>query len=171
MTVSYQQLGECYKLMGKRDEALATWLAGYDYNPRRAECLYLAQTMLCQEGKYRIFHAIGLMAKRIPFPIDDILFVQSNVYQLDIDYELSVTAYAVGDLRQGYESRRHLLLLNVREALTTVTMQNMWLYREHAQTETSEVLEQLVAVMQPYAAQGGRLAEVTEYFADILKNR
>ena len=47
MTVSYQQLGECYKLMGKRDEALATWLAGYDYNPRRAECLYLAQTMLC----------------------------------------------------------------------------------------------------------------------------
>lgn len=157
--------------MSKRDEALATWLAGYDYNPRRAECLYLAQTMLCQEGKYRIFHAIGLMAKRIPFPIDDILFVQSNVYQLDIDYELSVTAYAVGDLRQGYESRRHLLLLNVREALTKVTMQNMWLYREHAQTETSEVLEQLVAVMQPYAAQGGRLAEVTEYFADILKNR
>lgn len=63
-------------------------------------------------------------------------FVQSNVYQLDIDYELSVTAYAAGDLRQGYESCRHLLLLNVREALTTVTMQNMWLYREHAQTET-----------------------------------
>ena len=73
---------------------LATWLAGYDYNPRRAECLYLAQTMLRQEGKYRISHAIGLMAKRIPFPTDDILFVQSNVYQLDIDYELSVTAYA-----------------------------------------------------------------------------
>ena len=45
----------------------------------------------------------------------------------------------------------------------------MWLYREHAQTETREVLEQLVAVMQPYAEQGGRLAEVTEYFADILK--
>lgn len=171
VTVSYQQLGECYKLMGKRDEALATWLAGYDYNPCRAECLYLAQTMLRQEGKYRISHAIGLMAKRIPFPTDDILFVQSNVYQLDIDYELSVTAYAAGDLRQGYESCRHLLLLNVREALTTVTMQNMWLYREHAQTETREVLEQLVAVMQPYAAQGGRLAEVTEYFADILKNR
>ncbi len=170
VTVSYQQLGECYKLMGKRDEALATWLAGYDYNPRRAECLYLAQTMLRQEGKYRISHAIGLMAKRIPFPKDDILFVQNNVYQLDIDYELSVTAYAAGDLRQGYESCRHLLLLNVREALTTVTMQNMWLYREHAQTETREVLEQLVAVMQPYAAQGGRLAEVTEYFADILKN-
>ena len=90
---------------------------------------------------------------------------------MDIDYELSVTAYAAGDLRQGYESCRHLLLLNVREALTTVTMQNMWLYREHAQTETREVLEQLVAVMQPYAVQGGRLAEVTEYFADILKNR
>ena len=90
-------------------------------------------------------------------------------YQLDIDYELSVTAYAAGDLRQGYESCRHLLLLNVREELTTVTMQNMWLYREHAQTETREVLEQLVAVMQPYAVQGGRLAEVAEYFADILK--
>ena len=45
----------------------------------------------------------------------------------------------------------------------------MALPRTRANRNAREVLEQLVAVMQPYAEQGGRLAEVTEYFADILK--
>ena len=34
-----------------------------------------------------------------------------------------------------------LLLLNVREALTTVTMQNMWLYREHLYTSIGRIIE------------------------------
>lgn len=171
VTVSYQQLGKYYRLMGRHDEALTIWLAGYDYNPCRAEYLYLAQTTLHQEGEYHISYVIGLMVKRVPLSKGDILFVQGNVYQLDTNYELSVTACAAGGLRQGYESCHHLLLLNIRETLTTVTMQNIWLYREHTQTETRKALKQPMAVIQPYVVQGEHLAEVTEYSASISKSR
>lgn len=96
VTCSYERLGECYQALGKHADAFAAWMAGYFYDSSRAECLYLAaRHARVHSCDYSCAYHLGKLAKAIPYPKDDILFIKRDVYDFLIDYELSVSTFYV----------------------------------------------------------------------------
>ena len=93
VTCSYEYMGSCYEHWGKRQEAINTFLTGYEKNPTRAECLYNAIRILRIDGKNKTAYQLCKLAKEIPFPENDCLFVNHNVYDFLIDEEISILAY------------------------------------------------------------------------------
>jgi hypothetical protein len=93
ITCAYEYLGECYNSIGKKSKALDTWIAGYEYNPSRAECIYEAIKLLRLDNKHRTAWALLEQASNIPYPEDDILFIRRDVYDYLLDLEKTYLAY------------------------------------------------------------------------------
>ncbi|MBO1626028.1 glycosyltransferase [Bacillus arachidis] len=73
----------------------------WDYRPCRAEPLSHLARMYRSKSKHNIGLMYALQGKEIPFPKEDILFVDYHVYDYLFDYEISICAYYV-------ENKRHL---------------------------------------------------------------
>jgi len=93
VTCSYEYLGKCYEGLGKLPQAVDVWMEGYEKNPHRAECLYNAIRVLRIQKKNHIAYHLLELAKKIPFPKNDVLFVNHNVYDHLIDTETTILAY------------------------------------------------------------------------------
>lgn len=151
VTVAYENLGLCYQKLGNTQQALNCWLKGYDYNPNRAESLYHAVQQLRSEGNYYLGYQLGLLAKRIPYPANDILFIKSDIYHYWIDYELSICAFYAKDFKQGYESCRHVLLTNPHnEIIVGTTINNLRFYLESAKADTAYHIRPMVQIISDY---------------------
>jgi len=93
VTCSYEYLGKCYEGLGKLPQAVDAWMEGYEKNSHRAECLYNAIRVLRIQKKNHIAYYLLELAKKIPFPKNDVLFVNHNVYEHLIDTETTILAY------------------------------------------------------------------------------
>ncbi len=93
ITCSYEYMGICYENSGNHDLAVHTWLLGFEYNPARAESLYHASKNLRERQQYNLAYLYANRAKQITYPFQDILFVNKDVYDYLIDYELTISAY------------------------------------------------------------------------------
>ena len=93
ITCSYEYKGICQEKQGKYLQAIETWLRGFEYNPKRVECLYNAIRVLRKQGFYKTAYQLLLKAKTIPFPKDDILFVNKRIYEFELDYEETLLSY------------------------------------------------------------------------------
>lgn len=110
VTCSYQYLGICYLRIKDYQSAINTFLEGYQINPNRAECLYYLGKHYRETKKYHLSYQILKIGKDIPYPKNDVLFIEKNVYQYLIDYELSIVSYYVNDLKLGRELSNQLIL-------------------------------------------------------------
>ena len=97
VTCSFEELGRCYEMMKRPEQAIDTWIAGYEWDPSRAECLYNAVRLLRERGRNRVAWQLCKAANAIPYPKDDLLFVKRRVYELLIPYEVSLLAYYGND--------------------------------------------------------------------------
>lgn len=81
--------------------ALATtyFQNSWEHRPSRAEPLYHLAKMYRIKSKHNIGLMYALQGKEIPFPKDDILFVDYHVYDYLFDYEISICAYYVENKR------------------------------------------------------------------------
>ncbi len=82
----------------------------WNYRPTRAEPLY----HLARLHRIKSNHHLGLMyalqGKEIPFPTDDILFVDYHVYDYLFDYEISICAnYIESKFELGNVAQKHLV--------------------------------------------------------------
>ncbi|MDC2863950.1 glycosyltransferase family 2 protein [Bacillus sp. BP-3] len=65
----------------------------WEYRPSRAEPLYHLAKLYRYKSKNNVSLMYALHGKEIPFPKDDILFVDYHVYDYLFDYEISICAY------------------------------------------------------------------------------
>ncbi|HDX9591106.1 TPA: glycosyltransferase family 2 protein [Bacillus pseudomycoides] len=65
----------------------------WEYRPSRAEPLYHLAKLYRYKSKNNVSLMYALQGKEIPFPKDDILFVDYHVYDYLFDYEISICAY------------------------------------------------------------------------------
>jgi glycosyltransferase involved in cell wall biosynthesis len=84
-------------------------LDSYDYRPCRAEPLHAIARFLRMNGRPRAAYLFAKEAARIPYPQQDILFIDNNVYNWMALDELGSTAYYVHDYQTGYEACERLL--------------------------------------------------------------
>jgi len=92
---SYYMMGKCYRDLGDHANAIYSWINGYNFYPDRLENLYeiihyyrclgkndMAYTFYCLAENHR--------KKKTNF---DHLFLQKDVYDYKLDYELSILGY------------------------------------------------------------------------------
>lgn len=120
VTCSYEYLGKCYESLEQHNNALGIWLKGYDYNPTRAECIYNAARILRIQGNNLIGYLLIQKAKEIPFPQKDTLFIQIDVYDFLIDYELTIMSYYANPKNDIRNIFRDLIPKNLEHLYDTI---------------------------------------------------
>jgi tetratricopeptide (TPR) repeat protein len=92
---SYYSLGKCYKRMNNNAMAIQSWLEGYNYYPNRIENLYEIIQHYRIEGKNNFAYHMYMLADYERKKNDkwDYLFLEKDVYDYRIDYELSIIGY------------------------------------------------------------------------------
>lgn len=88
------------------------FLDSYDYRPCRAEPLHAIARFLRMNGRPRAAYLFAKEAARIPFPNQDILFVDTNIYTWMALDELAAAAFYVHDHPAGLEACDILLKQN-----------------------------------------------------------
>jgi len=111
---SYYSIGDLYKRIGDFIEFEAWMLRAYQYRKERSESIYkLAQHFRTVGDHYKAYHYIQ-MGLKIPYPVNDCLFIESNVYRGLFDYEASIVEYYThDDKRVGLRSSFRYLMRGV----------------------------------------------------------
>jgi tetratricopeptide (TPR) repeat protein len=96
---SYYRLGLCYKNMGKTNDAICSWMDGYNYYSLRLEGIYeiikhyryISKHKLCE-----MFYKIALDILNKNLKRDCYLFLHETVYSSKIYYEYTIFASYIG---------------------------------------------------------------------------
>lgn len=92
---SYYSMGQCYKELGKMKEAIAAWINGYEFLPTRIENLYEIVNYYRTTSKHTLAYTYYNLAKyeRNRKTDFDNLFLEKDIYDYKLDYELSIIGY------------------------------------------------------------------------------
>lgn len=88
-----KELGNQYKKLNDIPNAIYWWLEAYNRHPKRAESLYQLVKHYREAGKQQIGQVFCDLARSIPFPKDDVLFIETPVYDFLLFYEHSILTY------------------------------------------------------------------------------
>jgi tetratricopeptide (TPR) repeat protein len=92
---SYYSVGKCYKQLNDMVNAVHWWMDAYNFFPNRIENLYEIIHHLRCNGKNNLAYGFYVMAdnERTKHNHTDYLFLQKDVYDYKLDYELSIIGY------------------------------------------------------------------------------
>jgi glycosyltransferase involved in cell wall biosynthesis len=98
---SHYQIGKCYEHM-KLPHKMEAWMnMAFDFHPRRAEPLYHMTRYFREHSQHYKAQHYYLKGKDIPFPKDDVLFIEDQVYKGLFDYESTIiSCYITGKSKQ-----------------------------------------------------------------------
>lgn len=97
---SYYQAGILCLETGQVERAISYFLDGQGFYDKRSECFYMLAKHYRQKNNYNLAYLFSKEAKKILRPIDG-LFVDESVYSYLIDFELSISAFYVGQKEEG----------------------------------------------------------------------
>jgi len=113
---SYYRIGLCCNKLAERSPkaeqakykalAVAAFQDAWNYRPARAEPLYELSRMYRIEKKYHLASLFASRGLEIPFPAQDILFIDYTVYDYLLDYELSISGYYVDKEKAKLRQRK-----------------------------------------------------------------
>jgi len=94
---SYYCIGKCWKHLGDMDRAIAAWMHGFQEYPNRIENLYEIVQHYRIIGKNQLSYWFYTIADRMrrEHPEREYLFMQKDIYDYRLDYELSILGYYV----------------------------------------------------------------------------
>ena len=108
---NYYRQGLCYKNLNNIEKMIELWLQAWATRPTRVESLYEIihyYRCNCKWNYCKLFYEI---AKNIPYPKDDILFVHNDIYEYKLPLEYTIFAFYIGD-RDLYSTFSKLILRN-----------------------------------------------------------
>ncbi len=120
---SYYKLGKCYKALNDEVSMNYYWTKGYSYRPTRAETLYELINYYRNKGEYKLCEMYYNVAKNIPYPKNDTLFIHKDVYDYKLDEEYTIFSYYNGNrnindnvvrLFNSGHANMNLLLINMK---------------------------------------------------------
>jgi hypothetical protein len=93
---SHFNIGYCYRNKGDMPNAISAWMDAYQFYPNRVENLHEIIHYYREKGQNRLAYPFCVLAKnelaKQP-PNFDYLFMQKDIYDYKIDYELSIVGY------------------------------------------------------------------------------
>ena len=106
---SQMKIGLACKELQGYEKAAGELLKAWHMKPNRAEPLYHLAHMYRVKGYNKLAYEFATIGKKIPYPTDDSLFVNHNVYNYLFDVEISITAFYIGEYEKGLKSSRIIL--------------------------------------------------------------
>jgi glycosyltransferase involved in cell wall biosynthesis len=103
------QLGKLYALLKRKDQAMDTWRQSVLYDPERIEGLVMAAIYAQLHGDHFMVNAIYHRCKGYKRPARK-LFLQNQLYDYELEYLNSKSAYFVKDLESGYQCCKTIIL-------------------------------------------------------------
>jgi len=92
---SHYSIGECYLKLKDLPKFEEWMLKAFAYRPCRTESIYqLARVFREMSQHYKSYHYVKI-GQQVPFPKNDSLFIESNVYNGLFDYECSIVEYYI----------------------------------------------------------------------------
>ena len=133
---SYFSMGKCWKSLGNMNNAIIAWMNGYQAYPNRIENLFEIIEHYRYEGKNRLAYLFYSIADRMrnDHPEREYLFMQKDIYDYRLDYELSILGYYVNLDNHDLKSVSMKVLSNPFVANNTITnvFSNYKFYAEKA---------------------------------------
>lgn len=81
-------------------DASVNYMAAYKYRKTRAEALYYLTRMYRMLGMNEIALDTAIMGKKIKYPEKDTLFIEHGCYKYLFDFEISIVAFYVKDMKE-----------------------------------------------------------------------
>lgn len=107
---SIYRIAICSGLMNEPwEKTMMHFMMAWNYRPHRVEPLHQLSRVFRLNEKPRLAYLYAKMAKEMPYPDFDILFISSEVYNWQSLDEYASTAYYVNDLDGGKEACEELL--------------------------------------------------------------
>tara|TARA_Y100000310_G_scaffold328080_1_gene395567 strand:- start:195 stop:1220 length:1026 start_codon:yes stop_codon:yes gene_type:complete len=104
------RVGLCKMMQGKPwPDAQDTFLQAWNIKPDRAEPLYHLARIHRDNGNNHLAYLFAKSAIEIPYPENDILFINDNMYKWMVLDEFAATAFYVGDMERGYRASESLV--------------------------------------------------------------
>jgi glycosyltransferase involved in cell wall biosynthesis len=117
---SYYMIGECYKHLNNFSDFEKWMQLAFQYRPHRSESIYkLAEHFRTVGQHYKSYHYIKI-GQIIPFPKDDVLFIETNVYEGLFDYEASIVDYYIHPER-GLKSSMNTMMKTFQHSLNIIS--------------------------------------------------
>lgn len=124
------QLGHCYELKGMHEQAVESYHEAFRYNPHRAEPLKALATFYRSKGQNDIAYNFAKQGLRLGFPKSP-LFIIPEVYEYQLDEELSIVAFYTPFREEGFAAANRLLLKkHIPNFIKDQTYQNVLFYAE-----------------------------------------
>jgi len=129
---SHYMISALYLRKNMIKEAEEWALKGFMYRPIRAEALYAICKYFRENNNHSKAYQYYSMAKSLPAPRDDKLFIQTNVYDYELDYENSIINFYIpwADKQQGIRSALKIINKNFDDDRERLTLKNMGFYLE-----------------------------------------
>ena len=107
---SIYRIGICRAMQNKSwIEIQQAFLDAYNARPTRAEPLYQIARIYRLNGKPALGYIFSRMAAEIPYPKEDILFIDNDIYRYGILDEIGSTAFYAGKVQEGYNACKALI--------------------------------------------------------------
>ena len=92
---SHYSIGKCLKQMGNCEMAIQSWISAYNAFPKRIENLYEIVKYYRIQGCHNLAYTFYMLAdyERKTHSIWDYLFLEKDIYDYKLDYELSIIGY------------------------------------------------------------------------------
>ena len=84
---SYYMIGSCYYKMNKYELAVFSLLKAFDYYPTRSENIYFIAKIFRESKNYTLASTFLDLGNKIPFPMNDVLFIRKDIYDYLFEYE------------------------------------------------------------------------------------
>jgi len=129
---SYYKMGNCYKQLGRMNDAVCCWMLGFEALPERLETIYEIMHYYRNISKNRLVGEFYRMAKDVldkKFFKDDYLFLHNDVYTHKIYYEYSIAAFYL-NIKNINDEIVEILNHSVDNNVNTNLFQNMKYYKD-----------------------------------------
>lgn len=107
--ITQYRLAQCYEELGKWDQALNSYLKAFSMRPHRAEPLVRLAKHYWASGERALCFLFARRAVELPYPKDDILFVEKNLYDYQRYDVMACVAWYVGEYELGEMAVRQAL--------------------------------------------------------------
>jgi glycosyltransferase involved in cell wall biosynthesis len=151
---SLYSIGKCYMKLGEEEKAIAAWIEAFDYHPKRIESMYEIVNYYRLRGKNHAAYTFFLMAQKsneIWGASTEYLFLQKDVYDYKLDYELSIIGYYVNLFKPDLlrTCMKVLAYPHLPDSTATNVLSNYKFYSKRiAQLHTSTLTSQQLTMLE-----------------------
>jgi glycosyltransferase involved in cell wall biosynthesis len=130
------QLGKLYAFQKKKDRAMDAWRNSVLYDPERIEGLVMAANYAQLHGDHAMVNALYHRCKGYKRPSRK-LFLQTTLYDYEIEYLNSKSAYFVKDFESGYACCKTIILYHRNKERIMHGIRTLKLYKEQLKKDAN----------------------------------